>query len=138
MLYGFVLTIHLIVCFVLIAVVLLQAGRGGGFADATGGAAQALGTRGATMLTRATAVCAVIFMVTSLTLAVLSAQRGRSLMEGAGRVQAPIETPAAPVAPPEPGTPAAEAETPKTEATQGPAALPPAEQPAAEQPAEQP
>ena len=83
MLYGIVLTIHVFMCLVLIAVILLQAGRGGGLADTLGGgAAQSIfGTRGAVYLTRATTVCATVFMLTSLTLAVLSAQRGRSLME---------------------------------------------------------
>lgn len=82
MLYPLILTVHLIACFILIAVILLQAGRGGGLTDTGGGAAQSiLGTRGATFLTRATSACAVIFMLTSLSLAMLSAQRGRSLME---------------------------------------------------------
>ena len=95
MLYGIVLTIHVFVCLVLIAVILLQAGRGGGLADTFGGgAAQSIfGTRGAVYLTRATTVCATVFMLTSLTLAVLSAQRGRSLME-----RVPAEThPATPL-----------------------------------------
>ncbi|MBI3332499.1 MAG: preprotein translocase subunit SecG [Candidatus Omnitrophica bacterium] len=85
MLYGFVLTIHILVSFILIAVILLQAGRGGGLADTFGGgAAQSMfGTRGTVILTRATTVCAAVFMLTSLTLAVLSVQQGRSLMERA-------------------------------------------------------
>ena len=83
MLYAIVLTVHIIVCFVLIGVILLQAGRGGGLTDIGGGAAQSiLGTRGTTILTRATTACAVIFMLTSLSLAVLSARKGHSLMEG--------------------------------------------------------
>ena len=82
MLYGLILTVHIIVCFVLIAVILLQAGRGGGMADAFGGTAQSvLGTRGAAFLTRATTVSAIVFMLTSLGLAILSAQQGHSLME---------------------------------------------------------
>ena len=99
MLYAFILTIHILICFVLIAVILFQAGRGGGLADAFGGTAQSiLGTRGATVLTRATTVCAVLFMVTSLSLAILSARQGRSLMAGARpSIQAPAEQkPAAP------------------------------------------
>ena len=85
MFYGIVLAIHIFVCFVLIAVILLQAGRGGGLADTFGGgAAQSLfGTRGTVYLTRATTVCAVVFMSTSLGLAILSIQRGHSLMENA-------------------------------------------------------
>ena len=95
MLYTFLLTVHLIVCFVLIAVILLQAGRGGGLTDLGGGAAQSiLGTRGTTILTRATGACAVIFMLTSLSLAVLSARRGHSLMEGARPRAAAPEQPA--------------------------------------------
>lgn len=82
MLYGIVLTVHIVVSFVLIAVILLQAGRGGGVAETFGGSTQSiLGTRGVAFLTRATTACATIFMLTSLTLAILSAQKGRSLME---------------------------------------------------------
>ena len=84
MLYGLILAIHVLVCFILIAVILLQAGRGGGVADAFGSTAQSiLGTRGASFLTKATTVCAISFMLTSIGLAILSAQKGRSLMENA-------------------------------------------------------
>ena len=37
MLYGLVIAIHVIVSLVLIAVILLQAGRGGGLSDTFGG-----------------------------------------------------------------------------------------------------
>ncbi len=89
MFYGFVLTVHILVCLVLIAVILLQAGRGGGLADSFGGsAAQSfLGTRGTVYLTRATTVCATMFMITSVTLAFNSVRRGRSLMERVPAVQ---------------------------------------------------
>ena len=85
MLYSLILIVHVFVSFVLIAVILLQAGRGGGLSDSFGGgAAQSMfGTRGAIYLTRATTVCATVFMLTSLSLAVGSVQRGRSLMEHA-------------------------------------------------------
>lgn len=90
MLHGLILTVHILACFVLIAVILLQAGRGGGLADTGGGTQSILGTRGAAFLTKATTAFAVIFMLTSLSLAYLSAQQGRSLLEGA-RVKAPVE-----------------------------------------------
>lgn len=103
MLYGLILAIHILVCMVLIAVILLQAGRGGGVADTFGGATQSMfGTRGAAYLTRATTFCAIVFMCTSLTLAFLSARSGRSLMEN--------------VRPkPVPTTPAPAPETPSTQ-----------------------
>ena len=84
MLYGLILVVHVLVSVVLIAVILLQAGRGGGLSDSFGGgAAQSMfGTRGAAYLTRMTTVCAVIFMTTSISLAVLSARQGRSLLAG--------------------------------------------------------
>ncbi len=92
MFYGVILVIHIIVCFILIAVILLQAGRGGGLAETFGGgAAQSmLGTRGTAFLTRATGLFAAIFMFTSLTLAILSVQRGKSLMENAANLAAPV------------------------------------------------
>lgn len=82
MMYGFVLMIHILVCIVLIAVILLQGGRGG-LSEALGGAAaQSLfGGGAATVLTRVTGICASVFVVTCLSLAYLSTVRGRSVME---------------------------------------------------------
>ena len=81
--YIFILIIHVIVCFVLILVVLLQAGRGGGFSDMMGGGQpqSIFGTQTNTFMTRATEVCAVVFIITSLTLGMMSTQKGKSLME---------------------------------------------------------
>ena len=108
MLYPLVLVIHIFVCFVLVGVILLQAGRGGGLAEAFGGTAQSLfGTRGAVYLTRATTACAVIFMLTSLGLAFLSAQRDHSLMADTQAATSPaVSTPTA--APKQPAPAAAE------------------------------
>ena len=80
--YIFLLVIHVIVCLVLILVVLLQAGRGGGFSDMLGGGQpQSLfGTQTNAFMVRATEVCAVVFIITSLSLAILSTQRGKSLV----------------------------------------------------------
>ena len=82
MVYGFVLLIHILVCFVLIAVILLQGGRGG-LSEALGGAAaQSLfGGSATSVLTKVTGACAVGFVVTCLSLAYLSTVRGRSIME---------------------------------------------------------
>ena len=71
---GIVTVIHVIVALFLILVVLLQAGRGGGVSGAFGGGAgAAFGQASATnILTKMTALSAGIFMVTCMTLAVLS------------------------------------------------------------------
>lgn len=76
--------LHVFVCFFLILVVLLQQGRGGGMGGAgLGGAgAQVFGGRGAgNFMTRLTAICAVIFMATSMSLAYLSSAGDRELRE---------------------------------------------------------
>jgi preprotein translocase subunit SecG len=74
--------IHISVCLFLMLVVLLQQGKGGGIGAAFGGAAtqQVFGGRGAgNLLTRATAVCAAVFMLTSVTLAYVSSSGDRKL-----------------------------------------------------------
>ena len=74
--------IHIFVAIVLILVVLLQAGRGGGMGAAFGGASQQIfGGRGAgNFLAKVTTVCAVVFFLTSLTLAMMSSH-DRSALE---------------------------------------------------------
>jgi preprotein translocase subunit SecG len=74
--------VHIFVCAVLMFVVLLQQGKGGGMGAAFGGgaAAQVFGGRGAgNLLTRATAICAAVFMLTSVSLAYLSSSGDRAL-----------------------------------------------------------
>src|SRR5271155_4043360 len=66
-------TLHVMVCFVLIIVIMLQSGNAADLAGAFGGAGSqtAFGPRGAaTFLSRATTWCAIVFMMTSLTLSV--------------------------------------------------------------------
>ena len=81
MLHTFVQIIHIFVCLVLMFVVLLQQGKGGGMGSAFGGAsAQVFGGSGAgNILTRATAICAGIFMLSSVTLAYQSSEKDRGL-----------------------------------------------------------
>lgn len=81
MLQTFIDIVHVFVCLVLIGVVLLQQGKGGGMGAAFGGATtQVFGGRGAgNILTRATAICAAIFMITSVSLAYLSSSGDRAL-----------------------------------------------------------
>ncbi|HWG59238.1 MAG TPA: preprotein translocase subunit SecG [Candidatus Acidoferrales bacterium] len=66
-------TLHVLLCFILIVVIMLQSGSAADLAGAFGGAGSqtAFGPRGATtFLSRATTWCAIAFMMTSLTLSV--------------------------------------------------------------------
>jgi len=96
-LYGLVILVHVIVCIMLIAVILLQAGRGGGLSEAFGGESSQtiFGTKTSVFLTRATIVAAGLFLVTSLLLGILTSRRGRSLIDLEGRGM-PVTVPAMP------------------------------------------
>lgn len=82
MLSTFVNIIHVFVCVFLILVVLLQQGRGGGLGAVGGSAAQVFGGRGAgNFMTRLTAICAIVFLGTSVSLAYLSSAGDRELKQ---------------------------------------------------------
>ena len=86
MLYGLIIAIHIIVSLVLIAVILLQAGRGGGLSESFGGSQTQtiLGTKSSVFLKRATAVAAVVYILACLVLGVMTSHRGRSLVAKGG------------------------------------------------------
>ncbi len=75
--YTLAVVIHLIVCFLMIAAILLQGGKGAEIGAAFGGSSQTVfGSRGpANFLSKVTVATAVIFMLTSLSLAYLSRER---------------------------------------------------------------
>ncbi len=91
--------IHVVVCFFLIVVVLLQSGKAADLAGAFGGMGSqtAFGPRGsATLLSKATTAAAAIFMVTSLTLAILATRSsgvGSTVLEQ-HPAKAPVTAPA--------------------------------------------
>ena len=99
-------TIYVLVCLMLLMVILLQQGKGDMAAAFGGGSSQsAFGARaGATVLSKATAILAVLFMVGALALAIMGQRGPGSLVSGA-----PAPKPAAPVTPPKtpPATPPA-------------------------------
>ena len=71
MIYGILVFVHVVICFFLMIVVLLQSGSAADLAGAFGGAGSqtAFGPRGpASFLSKATTWCAVMFMLTSLLL----------------------------------------------------------------------
>ncbi len=78
--YTLTVVIHLIVCFLMIAAILLQAGKGAEIGAAFGGSSQTVfGSRGpGTFLSKITVGAAVIFMLSSLSLALLSKKENTS------------------------------------------------------------
>jgi len=108
--------IHIFVSFVLILVVLLQTGKRADLAGAFGGGGSqtALGTRGvATFLSKMTTASAIIFMLTSLALAIISSRQSgqESVLDKANvKQEAPVQS--MPVIPSQPtGAARTEAQT---------------------------
>src|SRR5438093_12087968 len=121
--------LHVLVAFIMVGVILLQSGKGAEIGAAFGGSSQTIfEARGAnTFLGKLTAVTATIFMLTSLSLAIMSKQRNFSSTIGLDKP--PASAPAAP-------SPAAESPAPAKSAPASPAPAPAA--PAAADPANPP
>ena len=111
MLQIFFTIIHVIVCLFLVIVVLLQSGKAADLAGAFGGMGSqtAFGPRGAaTVLSKATTIAAAVFMLTSLSLAIVATrnagsatsvlERQKSGTQQKSTATAPATTPAAPPA----------------------------------------
>ena len=93
MIYFFTV-IHVLVCFILIGIILLQPGTGADLAGAFGGQGSqtAFGPRGTvSVLTKVTAWLAIAFAITSISLTVLVARRGsgHSVLSGVPTQTAP-------------------------------------------------
>src|ERR671935_2031744 len=103
--------VHVLMCFAIIAIVLLQAGKGADIGSAFGGAgSQAVfGSMGTpTVLGKITAVIAIVFTLTSFSLAILGGERSSSVVREAPPGSAPASERATPSAPaPAPTTPPA-------------------------------
>jgi preprotein translocase subunit SecG len=100
---ALLLTLHVLVCIALIIIVLLQAGKGAEIGASFGsGSSQTVfgATGGKNFMTRLTTGAAVIFMLTSLTLAYFYGQPGSSsVMPATVPTQAPQATAPAPSEP---------------------------------------
>jgi preprotein translocase subunit SecG len=111
MLYYLVTVLYILACLTMMLVVYLQQGKGGDIAAAFGGGSSqaAFGARaGATVLSRATAICAILFMVGALALGIIGKRGPSSVLGG----RAPLTQPSTPAttpptkAPVPPGAPA--------------------------------
>jgi preprotein translocase subunit SecG len=109
--------VHVIVCLFLILVVLLQQGKSADWSGTFGGGSSqtAFGQRGtATILSKATTAAAIIFMVTSLALTIISTTPGGRSVVPVNATTPPAEsTPPTPPAPTEPGKDAEPAKAPE-------------------------
>lgn len=89
--------VHILVSIFLILVVLLQQGKGADLSVFGGGGTQtAFGARGAaTVLHKLTVTCFILFLVTTVTLGIMSSGGGSSVMEGVQTDAEGVEEPAA-------------------------------------------
>ena len=94
LIYYLITTLHVLVCFILILVVLLQSGKGADIAGAFGGGGSqtAFGSRGpASFLSKLTTVAATVFMITCLSLSLITTKReATSVMDSSKGKPAPI------------------------------------------------
>jgi preprotein translocase subunit SecG len=92
---------HIVVCFALILIVLLQAGKGAEMGAAFGGSSQTLfGSAGAMgFLSKLTTVAAIVFMLTSFLLTYASTRQVSTVIKERPAQTAPAEPQKAPVQP---------------------------------------
>ena len=79
----FLTVLHVVVCLSLIAIILLQAGRGQGLTGpsfGSGNVQSLFGTRAADFLSKATTVAAICFLLTAIGLDILEVNKSRSLL----------------------------------------------------------
>jgi preprotein translocase subunit SecG len=125
----FLTILHVSACIMLILVVLIQAGKGADISASLGGSSQTVfgSSGGANFFTRFTGITAGVFMFTSISLTVFSAQNKKSVFESGSVMpaSAPISAPAAPAAP-TPETKAAAKEAPQAASAASAPAMAPA------------
>jgi len=143
---AFITIIHILICLILIIAVLLQSGKAADLAGAFGGVGSqtAFGPRGtATILSKITTISAILFMVTSLGLWMLSFKGDKSVVKGepeakaAATATAPVTKPEEPAAAPAQKPGEAQAATQPSTPTKEPAATAPQSVPQKKEPAPQ-
>jgi len=102
--YYLLTAFYVFICLALLLVILLQQGKGDMAAAFGGGSSQsAFGARaGATVLSKATAVLAALFMICAMALAIIGQRGPGSVVTGGA---APVAPKPAPTAPAKPATP---------------------------------
>ena len=108
---GFLYVIEIIVCFLLGGIILLQKPKDGGLGVSFGGGMgeSLFGAQMGNVLTKATVILAIIFLLNTLVLSRLTMATGKSVMEGASPsapVTAELPIPGAPSGGTAPAAPA--------------------------------
>lgn len=78
----FTMIVHSLICIILVVVILMQAGRGGGLTESFASAESMFGAQTNEFMIKATTALSVVFLITCLGIAVLSAKKEQSLMAG--------------------------------------------------------
>jgi preprotein translocase subunit SecG len=100
MITNVLLVVHILIALALVGVVLIQRSEGGGLGIGGGTGGGFMTTRGtANLLTRTTGIMAALFMITSLTLAILATRSHGPVSRSI------LDAPAAPAAPAQPAAP---------------------------------
>jgi len=124
--YVFVLSLHVVLCILLVLIVLMQPGKGADISSAFGGgsSSQLFGAAGpGNFLTKGTGLIATLFMVTSITLALYSTEANMSGVNSDDALEEALEAGEAGSgfgaggATPAPATPASAPATPAPEPT---------------------
>lgn len=80
---GFFMFLHAVICVGLVAIILMQSGRGGGLTEMFSSSAESLfGAQTNSFLIKATTIFATLYFVSCLSLAVMSAKQKKSLLDG--------------------------------------------------------
>lgn len=77
----FLTVIHIIACVLLVVTILMQSGKGGGLAEGFSSAENLLGAQTNVVMVKVTTAFGIVFLVTCISLAILTAKQGTSLMK---------------------------------------------------------
>ncbi len=92
MIYNLILFLHILIAVLLLGTILVQRGRSGGLIESLGGIESLFGTKTSSFFVKLTVILAILFFLTSVSLAYLSKEKAKSIMERYTR-QDPSEKP---------------------------------------------
>ena len=78
--FAVIVFVHVIVCVLLISVILMQSGRGGGLTDGFAAAESMFGAKTTSFMVKTTTILASLFLITCLSIAVISSKKDESLV----------------------------------------------------------